>query len=454
MEDALKYYEYLENLQKQYRTTSTELLDELAAAGLAITKGNLSHKLKGQRRISAEELSVIIQTICPTAAEEAELRRLFQINMFGEERYLESELIRRYIAQYTEETIRSIRKLPEIPETGGNLSTPDSVQAAVYAICKRAWGRSCIRVMCQPQFRAMTDMLLNMSADASAEVRHLICFNNDPAQRYSGYNIQCLFSADRLALGNDRYTARFFYDKVDAHINQYSLFPFFITAEDMLLLIAYDCKSGFLVRDPALIRRMTDDFDRIWADSRLLLKRFESEAECLQMLGELESKTKENIYILRKGCYLPAGIGDDEMQRYVSQEIRGAGEMHNIRRRRLKRRKLHFDLLHTIDDTQQFLETGVIPELPAEAEPVPQGAREAVIRRAKQAMTYRSIQNGLLLMPQDFTLVCNDNGSVLLCHLRPNERLCLATTERRLYQSVSSFFQYLIQFGSSPDPEP
>jgi hypothetical protein len=138
------------------------------------------------------------------------------------------------------------------------------------------------------------------------------------------------------------------------------------------------------------------------------------------------------------------------MQRYMSQEIRGAGEMNNLRRRR-KRRKLHFDLLHTDDDAQRFLETGVIPELPAEAEPIPKGSREAVLRRAKQAMTYRSIQSGMLLMPKDFSLVCNDNGSVLLCHLKPNERLCLATTERRLYQSVSSFFQYLIQFGSTMD---
>ena len=66
----MNYYEYLEQLQKKYGTTNTELLEELAAAGIRISKSNLSHKLKGQRRMTDEELEVFIQTVCPTGSEE------------------------------------------------------------------------------------------------------------------------------------------------------------------------------------------------------------------------------------------------------------------------------------------------------------------------------------------------------------------------------------------------
>ena len=65
----MQYYEYVEILQKKYRVTNTELLEELAASGNRISKSNLSHKLKGERRLTPEELEIVIQTLSATAAE-------------------------------------------------------------------------------------------------------------------------------------------------------------------------------------------------------------------------------------------------------------------------------------------------------------------------------------------------------------------------------------------------
>jgi hypothetical protein len=74
----VNFYEYLDLLQKKYGTSNTELLEELAAAGVRISKSNLSHKLKGERRLTDEELDVFIQTVCPTGSEETTLRALYK----------------------------------------------------------------------------------------------------------------------------------------------------------------------------------------------------------------------------------------------------------------------------------------------------------------------------------------------------------------------------------------
>ncbi len=54
----MNFLEFLKLLMEKYRIPNVELLDELQNAGLEITKSNLSHKLKGDRTITGQELGV------------------------------------------------------------------------------------------------------------------------------------------------------------------------------------------------------------------------------------------------------------------------------------------------------------------------------------------------------------------------------------------------------------
>ncbi len=451
----MNYYEYLVSLQKKYGTTNSELLEELAACGIRITKSNLSHKLSGDRRITEDELDVMLQTICPSNAEERMLRSLFRIDRFGEEKYRDAQLIRQSIEMLSDETVSAIPASGDVLRTG-SIQGEMQMREVIRAALRNVWGKAPVRALCQPQDQKLTDALAALSVENPAPVKQLFCLDNDAGCADRNYNIQALFAADRLALLNSRYEIKYFYDKMDARANAFTPFPFFLICGGILILFAHDCKSGYLMRDDAFIARLTEEFDRMFESAQTLTERIESTEQVLQKITSLESESNGSFFRLQRSFSFLNGLDAKALHACTPRDDPTAQKLASMQLKRMQeneKAKRIGTVLHTDNNVSDFMETGRFYDLPdgflmnAGIE-----LRESIVKRAKaEHHPQRLIRKGCMELGSGLAITCYDSGTVLISRMQADQCLCLLTGERRFFRSVMSFFDYLIQFESGPD---
>lgn len=446
----MSYFEYLEILQKKYGTSNTELLLALEKSGHPISKSNLTHKLKGQRRLTAEELEVIIQTICPTGTEETKLRSLYRIWQFGEEKYFAVKTIRDYLVRLSDQITVNF-PLPGMPLSEiGMIRTESLLHQVCYAVMQSAWGKEPIRIRCTAHFQRMTDALITLG-EKSAPVRHLICLNNESGEKQQIYNTHCLFTAAGPAWQNREYAVRFYYDSAESCAGFYTVYPFFIVTGEHLLLISHDCRSGLLLHDEAARQSYAAEFDRIYAASEPLWKRSEGWAECFRECAEQERSCEKQFYYLQNSFGLLLAMDTPLLERYLRPELPFRAELIALQKKRLAGRKsgLHGCLMYVADAAEGLLERGEIPpELGAVLLPIAEADRQRTAARLRDAYCVnRLLRRESLPIPENAAIQCYDNGTVIL-RRRGNEPICLSINERKLYTSVRNFFEYLEQYAA------
>lgn len=448
----MSYFEFLDILQKKYGTSNTELLRALEKSGHPISKSNLTHKLKGQRRLTSEELEVIIQTICPTGTEESKLRSLYRIWQFGEDKYFFVQTIRDYLTQLSDRITVNFPPPGEPLSEIGSIRTERLLYQVLYAVMQSAWGRQPIRIRCTAHFQRMIDALMTLSKE-SAPVRHLICLNNESGEKQQIYNTHCLFTAAGPAWQNREYAVRFYYDNAESCTGFYTVYPFFIVTDTYLLLIAHDFRSGLLLHDEAARRSYEAKFDRIYDAAEPLWKRSEGWTECFRECAEQEKLCTDQFYYLQNGFGLLLAMDTHLLEKYLRPELPFRRELIEMQAKRLSERRsgLHGCLLYVSDTMQGLTERGEIPpELGNLLLPIEEADRQRAAARLKDAYCVnRILQRDVLPIPENVSVHCYDNGTVILKR-RGNEPVSLSICERKLYISVKNFFEYLIQYAAEP----
>ncbi|MCQ2408766.1 MAG: hypothetical protein MJ065_09620 [Oscillospiraceae bacterium] len=449
----MSYFEYLEILQKKYGTSNTELLRAMEKTGHPISKSNLTHKLKGQRRLTAEELEVIIQTICPTGTEESKLRSLYRIWQFGEDKYFAVETIRDHLTQLSDRITVNFPPLGEPLSEISVIRRESLLHQVLYAVMQSAWGKQLIRIRCTAHFQRLIDALMTLSTE-SAPVRHLICLNNESGGKQQIYNTHCLFTAAGPAWQNREYAVRFYYDSAESCTGFYTVYPFFIVTDEHLLLIAHDCRSGLLLHDAAARRSYADEFDRVYDAADTLWKRSEGWLDCFRECAEQEKKCDEQFFYLQNSVGLLLAMDPPLMEKYLRPELPFRKELIALQKKRIaeRRRELHGCLLYVSDTIQDLKERGEIqPELASILLPMAEADRQRAADRLNDAYCVnRMLRRESLPVPEKVSVQCYDNGTVVL-RRRGNEPVSLLIRERKLYTSVKNFFEYLIQYAAEKE---
>ena len=437
----MQYYEYVEILQKKYRVTNTELLEELAASGNRISKSNLSHKLKGERRLTPEELEIVIQTLSATAAESEKLRRLYRISQFGENRWHEAELVRQSLSMLSGPSVRYVPEPSAAAEQSGDLRGIRQLGCAVYAMLHAAWGRETVSIQCPVQCRLLADILCTIAADAGASpVQLMTRINNLPGDPTDDENIRCLFSADRIAGANSGCEIRYYYDSAESG----TVFPFYIVTESRLLLLSQDCENGYLLDDRKLAARYRAEFGRLYAACRPMLCRTEADGAHLRLLTELEESCRGKFYVMQHDSSAPYGAEYAALCGMPPQPLA------ELFRRRLKAAERVQCVLLYAEDTRQTCRDDSAAQ---EAAAVLNGLlTEQEYVAACRMMHHRQAQQRRILadLPEldaGTAVCCFDSGRVLLVH-QGSSPYYLLSAERRIFCAFRSFFDYLILYGS------
>lgn len=449
----MNFYEYLDLLQKKYGTSNTELLEELAAAGVRISKSNLSHKLKGERRLTDEELDVFIQTVCPTGSEETTLRALYKIAQFGEDRYKEVEVIRRGVNRMSDDSVFRIPEdLPD-PAAHTDIRGEQPLKHMILAILRDAWGRGAILVQCPARFRGLSDAICANSFRCASEVKHLICIDNSDGNSLDEDYMQTVFAADKTACFNIAYEARYYYDHVNIIGDSFIPFPFYLVTDRYLLLIAHDFKSGFLLRDDKVIARYREAFQTAYAKCPPLMRRADGVLDSLWTLSGLEESCTKRFFVLRHGVSYLQGLDESLLKTCLPDDLPDREALLSMVKREISAAGNHMRcVLHTDTDADAFLQNGVLRDLPGSLMlPVPRFNRAALIRRASQSGNdTRRVSAGYLEISPNISIHCYDSGTVALVH-SGTEPHCFTITEHKFYIAVRSFFTYLLELESVSD---
>ncbi len=445
----MQFITYLDMMQEKYGTTNAEILEELRMQGIAITKSNLSHKLKGDRMMSDKELDVLLQVIRPTASEEETLRRLYRIYQFGERNFEEVQRIKAYIEQFEDDTTVLFSPPSVDLSTVSDINDETLLADTMFAVLSEAWGREPIRIFCQPDCKPLMDMLQYLGRTQPAEIAHLVCFNNDYKSDKNAYNIQCLSVLDKLVIRNIHYGVRYFYDNVSAKTSIFSPLPFFVAVQDKILLLSADCKTGYLTKERGLVDRMNREFEQMYVKAQELFQVMGNELEFMQICAELEQQIHEKYYTLQYHPCVVFNQNADITARSIRDDFPYKEELLQIFVSRWQScAKGHALHLHTQGGLQEFLSTGMTSDMdPAVFQPATPEDRQYVLEHMADNHRNAAINDAFVKVPKGLEIVCYDNGTVMISYKYSNQAAPrLLMRERSLYKSLMQFLEYVLKY--------
>lgn len=414
-----------------------------------MTKSCLSHKLSGERQITNSEFESIIKAFSPSIAEEQKLRFLFQNYEFGEERYEEVIEIKKYIEEFADDDIIQINSTGVDLNYVSVINDESMLNEIMYEVLLHSWAKDQIDIMCQPDYKHLTDILLNLSNREHALVRQIVRFNNDYKGDRNAYNIGCLGTLNRIVIHNEKHSIRYFYSNLDTIINITSIFPFFVATKKHLLLLSNDYKRGYLVHEPSAVAEYHRQFDELYSRGQELYQRIENDIEYMQLCYKIEQEAVHEFYTLQ---YHPCFRfnGDIKMTTHslkkefpfkedVIQFLLASWE----NGKRLK--GFHMYSPHGETD---FLQNGITTDMSDLIfNAIPKGDRQLLINKLKENKTQLAIKlkDDFIKIPYRLSIVCYDSGIVLFS-IRGQYGTRLVLKEHSLYKSMMKFFEYAIKY--------
>ena len=164
-----------------------------------------------------------------------------------------------------------------------------------------------IHVIMQADSAALLNSLYTIykyNKDFSAE--HIICLENSGAGNSQGdiYNIQMLEKLMPVAIlaNSANYQIYYYYDKVSAHINSFSVMPYLVITSECVLNINASMDHGILIKDKEIRELYENVFQEQKRNCRLLLRQMESETDVVEYYHSLSGKEEISYSIAQQPC--------------------------------------------------------------------------------------------------------------------------------------------------------
>lgn len=449
----MKLIEYIKKMQSKYNISNTEIIEEFNDNHISISKGAFSHKLNGERKITKKEADILRQVFGMSSAEEKLFNELYRIYDMGEENYEEIICVQKYIESLSE------LKTPVIPHEIINLddvhsiSDEDTLSKVIFTVIRKIWGKGKLKILCQPEYKSLSDMLLYFFSGINSDTEQIVCFNNSSKSINNLYNIQCIKVLNNLVIRNTEYSVRYYYDDVFSHINCFSLFPFMVIAGEYAVLISADYKSGLLIHEEDIIFGLNNEFNKQYAHSQELFEIIEDEAKYMEICTLCEKESQKQFYTLQyHPCVIFAG-NMDIAKSHIKDGFPGKQEILNMYSQRLVNlNDSNFCHIYNEEGMADFMNTGRTSDLSENMfTPMSFVERKMIeekIKHSDQNHQSCKLSSDVIKIPKMLTIVCYDNNNILVGYKNSEhseQRFLLK--ERSIYKSILAFFKYLQEEG-------
>ncbi len=447
----MKLFLYIKLLQKKYSVTNSDILNELKHLNASESKGSLSHKLNGERKLSEKEFEVILNTLQCSGEERKEARRLYKIHCLGEAKYEEFMCMKAYIEDFVEYQIPFIYEENVPMSSSVEIQSEKMLNSYILALLKLADDKSEINILCQPDYRVLSSILIFLYATVKPNVRQAVCFNNSVKSENNTHNIRLTKTLNNLVARNYKHQVRYYYDDIDSHLNSFTLFPFMLTLGNMAVLITSDYKQGLFIKDANLVAGLNRRFEMIYAESDDLFEIIENDFEYMKQCVAFEEEGFTELFalqyhpctILNGNASLAAAVIRDELP-YKKAIL----DMYANRLAMYKDKEQCF--IYCEDGMRDFLETGYTTDMSPEIFiPVPDVDRRNLadrMQRNRKNVVNRALPVVALDIPKELTIMCYDNNHIIVGYKHPdflNNGFRLITKEGSIYQSMLNMLRYM-----------
>lgn len=447
----MQLFSFIKILQKKYSVTNVDILNELKHLNATESKGSLSHKLNGERALSEKEFEIILNTLQCSGEERKEARRLYKIHCLGEAQYREFICMKAYIEDFVEYQTPFVYE-DNVPMSGSvDLQGEKMLNSYILALLKLADDDSQINILCQPDYRALSSILIYLYASVKPNVRQIVCFNNSIKSENNTHNIGLTKTLNNLVARNYRHQVRYYYDDIYSHLNSFTLYPFMITLGNMAVMIASDYKHGLFINDANLIAGLNRRFDAIYDESDDLFEVIENDFEYMKQCVAFEKEGFQEMFSLQ---YHPCTIlnADSALaEKVLRNELSVKNEILSMYAERLEmykgKKQCH---IFCSEGMKDFLETGYTTDLSPEFFiPVPESDRRWLadrISRSKKNVISREIPVTAIEIPKELTIMCYDNNRIIVGYKHPdflNNGFRLITKEGSIYHSMKKLLEYM-----------
>lgn len=446
----MNFVEYLKKIKQKYGISNTEMLEELNKNNLSMGKSALSHKLNGERPIDKKEFDIILRVLGLTVSEELKLKSLYKIHCIGEKKYEEIQCMKEFVELFNEEVVPYIPQQKTHVGDTIRIDNNQMMNSVLYTVMNEVWGKSKIRVLCQPEYRTLSDILISLAIQkGKADIEQIVCFNNSEKRETNEYNIRNIKTLCNIVMRNNNHKIRYYYDDIQSHINEFSLFPFMVISDKYVTLITSDFESGYCFHDNQLAEYLSARFNDLYNKSQPLFEEIHNDLEYLKVSMEMEQSTYKEFYTLQfHPCVLFEG-NLEYAQRKIKDSFPYKEEMIELYMKRISYSNQYKSYhIYSQDGMEDFLATGRTLDL-SEAlfHPLDIEERKAIVEHLKNASQNKNgyaISGNALKIPKILTIACYDNGNIIIGYKNPDfAGYQWIIKERSMWKSMMTFLKYL-----------
>lgn len=229
-----------------------------------------------------------------TPAEKKELIEAYRIALVGEKKHYRRKNIINFFTDYPCDPFDS-GMFPFLSPDNANtdalfpnkaanhipLQNELDIQQVLYQIILRESLRpeGLIQIITQPSWSYLFDLLQSLrTQDSRCQIQHIICMDNNAKADYSkrDYNISYLHSVMSVYQSDAIYKPQYYYDNVDAHFNNLSLFPYLILTSEYALTCSADIHTAILYRDAKTLDMFRTLFEQQYGETSPLFNKVSS----------------------------------------------------------------------------------------------------------------------------------------------------------------------------------
>ncbi len=442
-------------------------------------------RLKNGQRISpdTERMTKLFDALSLTAAEYTELWNLYLEERLGKERYGLTRRMLGFLSSFRqvsrlEAAVRLEYSVPEVSLVEGNADLRYMIRVLIEqeaagrrvgvqeAAGRRAGvqeaagqraaghGKRHVRLFLQPECASAMEALKNgfkMNPDFLAE--HIVCLEKEKKTE-NIILLQDLIPVILSRKGAD-YRVYYYYDRVAAHLNSFSLMPYFLITGDCVLNMDYELEHGIIYRDPQIRDFFVKQFDRTAGACRPLYERLSDEAELMDHY--LQPKAANHFYCIGIQPCMGLLEAAELIGRYLPEGISRAAEALQNRIKGGRKDMLccgcRVTSYFTEEGIRRLMEEGIVEELPDVMMERPlleedrYRALKELIEQAEQGFyELHLIQEKKYCYPEGVMIDAYDFDDVVLYYYAEDMNGCFIMGEKSL---ARLFYEFLESFKDS-----
>lgn len=246
------------------------------------------------------------------------------------------------------------------------------IKAAVEAEASKENG--VVKLIAQPEYHFLIDLLVHIGEEkCDLTVTHILCLQrNISDESENSYNLKLLTSIVPLLTASCNYQPLYYYDDVEAHLNNASMLPYLMITGDCVISMSYDHAYAIIFRSEKLLQFYSEVFEQLYKQTQPMLTRLGTPVDYVMHYRQPETvETLPGYAMFVEPCF-GHFFTPELMEKYMVPEIPHKREilewytheyLHNLSIMQAGCYRVSYFVAEGLDS---FVQTGRVTEIPTE----------------------------------------------------------------------------------------